>query len=362
LHKIRQLDLSTNDITSLPDDFSRSFPELEILLLDLNDIKLFPRQLCDLKSLQWLTLPEAIEPLPLEVISQFPKLKELECPVIDFEHTNSHLWPLPSLTHLTGIDLGKWSDNSLMQMCMLLPELQHVQLNRPKDSGLNGQIWEALSHLKHLHTLQCIGFSTEQLPLFSNFAHLKHLEIWFKASQAGSSDRFKVLFENICTIIDLKTLTIEHFPLTTTDITSLKNRQKLTRLTLRACSLNCVPPILKELNSLQELDLSDNNMIDIIPTAIVQGSNLQNLYLESCGLKKFPLSLTHASKLTILNVNGNSIRQIPSSIVELKSLEELHMSKCGLTSLPASISSMNNLKHLDCPGNDIKVFPVQTAQ
>ncbi|BHF57329.1 hypothetical protein SprV_0100027000 [Sparganum proliferum] len=142
-------------------------------------------------------------------------------------------------------------------------------------------------------------------------------------------------------------------------------------------------------SSLQSLDLSKNNFGyedvqgrvgffarkrrpkisgDLLPSSLANLTNLRQLKMSSCGLRKIPPVVFQLISLRLLDISRNSIDTMPARIERLPAgifnglddLRTLNLAKNALEVLPDSIGGLINLSTLDLTTNklrDIK-FPM----
>ncbi|GLT75192.1 hypothetical protein SLA2020_469340 [Shorea laevis] len=112
--------------------------------------------------------------------------------------------------------------------------------------------------------------------------------------------------------------------------------------------------LLSDLMSLKTLDLSDNNIHDIIPYQLPP--NLTSLNLASNNLSgNLPYSISTTVSLTYLNVSGNSLSQSIADIFgNLAGIVTLDLSFNNFSGdLPNSLSSLGNLSMLYLQNNQL---------
>lgn len=140
----------------------------------------------------------------------------------------------------------------------------------------------------------------------------------------------------------------------------------LRTLNLQSNRLSCVPPVLGELASLRDLDLSHNmvqnlpdalsalslrrlelghNPLNHIPRILLSGPfspDLERLGLARTGLSEIPAELANHRSLERLDLSGNrSLSTLPAAITKLERLTELNLNQCGFRELPAEFASLN---------------------
>lgn len=101
------------------------------------------------------------------------------------------------------------------------------------------------------------------------------------------------------------------------------------KLDLSGKQLNKLPSYVLNLNNLEELNLSNNQLTGALPAEI---KNLK--------------------KLRILNLSNNLMTGIPAEVGQLSNLEILNLSNNQFTGLPYELGNLKNLKTLNLSGNN----------
>jgi hypothetical protein len=135
------------------------------------------------------------------------------------------------------------------------------------------------------------------------------------------------------------------------EIKYLKNLKALSIATEKT------PKEIGELKELKFLHLSTKS----IPEEIVKLKNLQYLSLVYRGTE-FPNSIFKLTKLEILDLRWNGLRELPEEISELKNLKVIKLSRNNLTELPVGFSKLQNLIELDLSRNNFKMFPTSLEE
>jgi WD40 repeat protein/Leucine-rich repeat (LRR) protein len=109
------------------------------------------------------------------------------------------------------------------------------------------------------------------------------------------------------------------------------------------------------LNSLEDIDLSENQLSGSIPESLGKLSRLQKLSLSHNQLSGSPKSLGELSNLQELNLSENQLSgSIPESLGELSNLQELNLSENQLSgSIPESLGELSNLQELNLSENQL---------
>ncbi|KAH7525079.1 hypothetical protein FEM48_Zijuj06G0187000 [Ziziphus jujuba var. spinosa] len=139
------------------------------------------------------------------------------------------------------------------------------------------------------------------------------------------------------------------------NLPSLSYHGALCELLLRDCQLLEQLPYMKELRTLEKLDLSGCCLLKEIPDgeSLSQMRNLRQLLLSDCtNLRKLPV-LGALEKLEVLNLSGcSAVTGIADlSFNRITSLRQLNLSETNIEVLPASLSKLVNLHQLllrDC--------------
>ena len=124
--------------------------------------------------------------------------------------------------------------------------------------------------------------------------------------------------------------------------------------------LSTLPESLGQLNRLQKLRLSLNNLTDSgMPWDSICGSLTQLVVfaLDHNNLTFLPPSLSKLTNLQKLALDHNQLKALPEEIGKLKCLKALNMSSNTLTALPASLGTCFQLEELSASGNPIEEIP-----
>lgn len=110
-------------------------------------------------------------------------------------------------------------------------------------------------------------------------------------------------------------------------------------LDLRNKDLEKVPTYVFDMNSLEELDLSNNSLVGAIPAEI-----------------------RHLKNLKVLRASNNMMTGVPAEIGQLSNLEELDLSNNQLTGLPNELGNLKNLKVFNLYGNNYSAQDLKYIQ
>jgi len=249
--------------------------------LDLGgcDLKTLPDEFANLQSLEKLVL-SSFDLTHNNEFQEFPKalcglknLKELNLEHCDLESLPDEFANLQSLERL------KLSNNEFQEF--------------PK----------ALCGLKNLKELDLSSCDLKSLPdEFANLQNLERLDLGLSIFYTSFPNRF------------------QEFPKSINILARLKN---LKTLSLMSCGLNSLPNEFANLQSLESLDLSQNEFQEF-PKALCELKNLKGLVLSWCGLKSLPDEFANLQSLEKLNLARNKFQEFPEIINKLKNLKEYY--------------------------------------
>ncbi len=118
-----------------------------------------------------------------------------------------------------------------------------------------------------------------------------------------------------------------------------------------------LPKSIGELQSLIKLDLR-LNQLESLPESIGNLKELRILNLEQNRIKILPNSMGGLSQLLELDLRENLLTSLPDSIGALGKLEKLNLRNNSIETLPETFGGLKNLEHLSFEGNKIKKLPV----
>ncbi|KAJ4709292.1 Receptor-like protein [Melia azedarach] len=355
LTQLTHLDLSLNIfIAGLVPSFLSNLNQLRYLNLDLNGmIGKIPNIFANLSQLSYLDLSynQLNGPIP----DSFANLSQLS-----FLHLfhNQLTGPIPTcLSGLQNLAIIYLSDNSfhgfIPSWLFTLPSIQEIYLDH---NQLTGSIPSSLFELENLTSLALSSNKLSgkvQLYMFTKFKNLEELDLSYNNLSFSTSIKAD-----------------SSFP-------------RLYSLALSGCNLSEFPNIIKRINQLRALELSDNKIHGRIPnwmfdtgkdtlvflnlshnflTAIerIPWKNLRTLDLDSNCLQG---SLTALPPLLILfSASNNKLTgDIPSSYFNLSSIVYLDLSKNNLSGMiPNNLGSSNTLLVLDLSLNNFHGPILQT--
>lgn len=108
----------------------------------------------------------------------------------------------------------------------------------------------------------------------------------------------------------------------------------ITKLRIADSSLECIPPRLWELGTLEYLIIVDTTGIKTLPPGISKLKNLQGLTLQRTDVKEVPREIGDMEKLSHICLEGNNLKSIPSEITALPNLTTLFLGRNLFTEFP----------------------------
>lgn len=160
-----------------------------------------------------------------------------------------------------------------------------------------------------------------------------------------------------------------------------------TYLSIRYQSITCIPNMVCNIRTLEEIITYHSLGINELPTDMYLLNNLQVLKIINGNLTSFPLQILDLinlnelvliknfisfkidekidfyklNNLEILNLSYNFIKYVPNEINQLKNLKELKLSQNCIFDFPY-IKKLKNLEHLDISHNFIKSIKISSKK
>ncbi|WZZ55044.1 hypothetical protein YC2023_055151 [Brassica napus] len=408
LHHLRYLDLNHNNFTSssLPSEFG-SLDRLEYLSLYSNGfVGQVPSSFNSLSRLSVLDLTRNELTGSFPLLRNLTKLSDLSLAGNQFSGTlNPNSTSLFELHHLRFLGLGynKFS-SSLPSEFGNLNKLEYLSL---KSNDFSGQVPPTISNLTSLKELYLQDNQlTGSFPLVQNLTMLSAIDVsdnHFSGTIPSSLTTIPFLLEYLYLgnnhfegkIIDpiSKLINLIHLDLSflntsyPIDVSLFSSLKSLLKLDLSGCGITEFPSILKILDKLKNIDLSDNIIKGEVPEWLWKLPRLNTVFLlnwfgRSSGcfdkfIGNIPLSICNCrsltdlslsynnltgpipqclSNLTFVNLRKNSLEgSIPDAFYKSASLQTLDVGHNRLTGkLPSSLQNCSSLEFLVVDHNRIK--------
>ncbi|XP_058076468.1 receptor-like protein EIX1 [Magnolia sinica] len=283
----------------------------------------------------------------------FTSLRVLDLRFNDFNSTIPNwIANISSLVSL-GLSLNKFHGQIPYQISQL-PNLEELWLGSTDDNlrvdwseFLEGS-WRKLKIL-YLSFSQLHGGIPNSI---GNITSLVDLYLSFGENITGSIPRA------ITKLINLESLSLYGYKMHAAIPDWLHELKNLKHLSLQDCMLTGPIPAahLRGLSSLEELDLSRNQLNGNIPAALGGLSSLLYLSLDGNQLNgNIPASLGGLSSLEKLILSGNQLNgNIPAALGGLSSLQDLSLRGNQLNgTIPTTLGQLSNLSLLDLSDNSL---------
>lgn len=134
------------------------------------------------------------------------------------------------------------------------------------------------------------------------------------------------------------------------------------KFSLYGCAFTDIPKELTSFTSLEELDLTGNDLSKSDLSPLKNLKKLKSLNLTECNLSSFPLAILYLSNLETLSIWNNKISSIPDELYDLKSLKNLTIGNNNLSYLSPKISRLINLESFESSFTNIRVYPNDMAR
>lgn len=307
---LRQLNISGNQLTKLPDAIGR-LSQLTQLNVSENQLTELPASLTRLTNLKHLVAEHnQLERLPDE---------------------------LGQLTRLTDLAIGA---NQLRQLPASLSQL----ISLTAISVNSNQLESLPDDIGNLRQLRFLSLSNNQLTALPNsIGQLDSLRyLWI------GTNRLRTLPASLGQLRSLTDLTIEANELTELP-GSVGNLYQLTHLLLSKLPVTQLPASMGSLGKLRSLIIQDTKL-RTLPESVGALTNLDYVRLTNNELTTLPNSIGQWQALTTLELNGHALERLPDGIGRMTNLTEVIIGRKNqvgaLRQLPDSIVHCDRLQKL----------------
>jgi Leucine-rich repeat (LRR) protein len=156
-----------------------------------------------------------------------------------------------------------------------------------------------------------------------------------------------------------KNKSIKKYPSELADLPNLKH------ISLRFNNLKQIPVVLKELNQLETLVLSNNRFSASTKwehLSKMEALKVLDLSYSLQNLSMLPEEIGSLESLKELNISGNKLKRLPKSLKKLTQLEKLHCELNDFESFPNVIVELPQLKELQISARSLKGLPKEVLQ
>ena len=330
LRNVRDIDVSNNQLTTLPDDIGQ-LTQLTTLNLGHNRLSQLPASFVNLTNLKtcWLSNNQ-LDRLP----NGFGKLRNLQSLTISENRLTELSADIGQLTSLQFLSIGKNRLQTLPASFTQLTNLTDLHIGTNELTDLPGDIGK----LRQLRSLSLRALPITQLPAsFCALTQLQSLQI--------TDTRLGKLPDNIGALTELR-------------FVSLANNE-----------LIALPNSIGQWRGVTTLDLT-GNPLERLPNGIGQMTNLTELILvgktsASAGfggrLRQLPDSIIHCDALQTLTIENQpqlDADDVFGKVARLKNLNHLSVVHCGLTRLPDLDWKTIGWQQLNVAKNQLTELPV----
>lgn len=137
-------------------------------------------------------------------------------------------------------------------------------------------------------------------------------------------------------------------------------RVDLTKLILASNQISKVSSKIKNLDTLQILDLHDNN-ISLLPEDMGALEQLTKLNLSHNKLNFLPLGFYNLKSLRVLNLNHNELNEINEDIGSLDMLNDLDLAHNKLMELPNTVGHLTKVTNFNVSHNNLESLPTDIS-
>lgn len=350
---LEQLDMSYNNLISIPNNCFTALRSLNYLHLDSNQLTILDdNSFKGLDKLQFLDISNnRLIALPPEIFENTRQLKRL------FFSNNSLAVLAPGLFEkLTQLEVLDLSFN----------ELTTSWINRDTFVGLSRLVLLKLNNNKlkkidqfvfrELYALQALNLESNYIDqisqnAFSDLRNLRQLLL--------SNNNVKIVdSKNFAGLQSLNQLILESNEISSIHPGAFDNLTNLVDLSLNDNKLNSIPESIKRLKNLQALDLGKNQIDSVSGDSFKGLEQLTGLRLTDNQIETISKGAFEALKaMHVLNLATNKIRHIDqSAFLANEKLRAIRLDCNSLEDISSVFTSLSSLVLLNVSNNNIKWF------
>lgn len=363
--KLEVMDLSLNDLTSIPDQILniRTLKRINIFGNKISFIDLSQSNIITIDCGQnWFEKPPKCSPniISLSLDMNFFNLVDIKIPsltrlsfrinqitsisaktffpqlqVLDLSYNN--LQNLPDFSKITpSLKIFDASCNEIVNFPKFPRSIIEIDLHTNKIDNLPAEIID-YSKLVTLNLSDNRLQQIPKIPLLLFTLLLNNNKITLFEGSVGPNLKYFTIFKN----------RLKEIP--------FFEKSKIRDLCLFSnCITNINPSCIRE--TVTKLDLT-NNFIEELPDELFDSNkfpNLLHLIVARNKIKELPPSFKNSTIISF-NISCNPISELPNEFP--KTIEHISVAHCGLISLPESLSSCEELVELDASGNELTSIP-----
>uniref|UniRef100_A0A0E0R4T1 Receptor kinase-like protein Xa21 n=1 Tax=Oryza rufipogon TaxID=4529 RepID=A0A0E0R4T1_ORYRU len=379
--ELRNLNFASNNIKgNIPNEFS-NFLMMEILILGGNMLTgRFPQAILNISTLidLFLNFNHLSGEVPSNILYSLPNLQVL---ALDFNFLQGHIpSSLVNASNLRVLDISSNNFTGVVPSSIgKLSKLYWLSLEGNQLRTHKKEDWEFMNSLANCTRLQIFSMAYNRLEghlpsSLSNFStHLQRLHLDGNAISGflpsgiehlsnlidlslGTNDFTGTLPEWLGNLKQLQMLGLYENYFIGFIPSSLSNLSQLVYLGLHFNKFDGHIPSLGNLQMLEVLNISNNNLHCIIPTEIFSIMSIVQIDLSFNNLHgKFPTDIGNAKQLISLELSSNKLSgDIPNALGNCESLEYIMLGINSFSgSIPISLGNISNLKVLNLSHNNL---------
>ncbi|OWF50284.1 leucine-rich repeat protein lrrA-like [Mizuhopecten yessoensis] len=378
--QVTQLLLDYNDLESLPEHFSKYFPNLEVLSLTGNEITSLPVFTGCVSCLRELYFNENCVTELCESICGLTNLQVLKA-------TGNSLQALPEnigeLRNLQTLCLDDNKLESLPSTLGLLESLEILELEENKIDHVN----DGIGRLKCLRILNMCNNKLKAIPeMLGDLNNLEAVDLSgnflkFLPSHFNSACRLKKLYADRNQLAEMPDWIEDLYEAVELSLKDNKfhnepfsdrfgeNCKKLKLLDFGGNFMTKLPDSIGKLRSLEKFFLGsvidelerwafqNGNWLSYLPNSIGDLANLKEIHLNENLFQALPEEFGNLACLEFLDLGQNLLSDLPESFGNLKSLKFCQLSKNKLQLLPSSFGNLTALQDLRLDNNLLEELP-----
>lgn len=338
LPKLLLLDLSFNELRSLPEAIATGLPQLENLILHHNYFEEVPAVLAGMAELRKLDLTSnRVSSFDLDE-GALPALKDL------LLGHNSLTELSPSLLRLTSLGVLDVSSNNIDALPEKLSDLSALE-ELYLDNNSIEELPACIASIAGLHSLRVTNNKLKSVP--EELLDMNIILLSLGGNQLDPVlDELLALYTTRAGTLDLRGKAVSAIPAPVFKLAFIQE------LCLAENELVEIPPAISEIRLLSRLDISCNRLA-ALPDEIGNLEKLRTLVAHENRFTSIPWQTLRNPRLSIADFSANEIASIElDSSEEVKCpLEVLSLDGNDLESLPSALYAITTLKNICVEGN-----------
>lgn len=317
-----------------------------------------------------------------DIFEKFSEAKQAAASINETNANNIIAAALKNIEATTTLNFTNFPKPQLSNEITKFKNLEEFSCTGCRTLDLN-YLFTQLAQLPKLKNLNLSGGAYTFLPAsIKNLTALKNLNL--------KDNNFKTLPDSLIALQQLRELNLEHnaylyddevydrlkymqvedLNFSASGLLGLNNKigevKSLKELDLSVNDIKVFPESFKQLNNLQELNLSQNFNLDKekVVAALALLPQLTELDLSQCLIENLPVDIGKLTALKKLNLKANRLSALPITFGSLVNIEELDLGYLEMgtrmnkiTDLGPGFGNLKKLKKLDLAGNSLTTLP-----